>query len=290
MKNIDKYKDQLCIITKDPGFEKKKFAFGFTSAVYRLGSSVIKETYLSPEELQTENFFQEIKTNIYFREHPELEDYVVKFEGFEFCNDKIYTKYPYVGNNLSDTILDYSVKDLTMIKEEILHDIKILHNHVIHGDLHIGNIFISKDKNKAIKDILIGDWGKGVIKEEYFKNGGTVEGYEEMIQKDYEEFLESFIQRLEIAYFFKNVPTKKCLQLLEEKGKKKQFYSTLNFKMEFRKRRFPHRPKDFIEKLRPFFFNINLFNIIKKEYGEAFILEKCKFSKPMQEFISTLHI
>jgi hypothetical protein len=285
MKTIDKYKDQICAITKDPGFEKKKFAFGFTSAVYRLGKSVIKETYLSSEELKSEDFFQEIKTNVYFREHSELEKYVVKFEGFEFCEDKIYTRYPYVGNNLSDVILDYTPKELTIIKDTVLEYIKILHKYVIHGDLHVGNVFISKDKN-----ILIGDWGRAVIKEDYFKNEGTTEGYEELIQKDYKDFIESFNQRLENAYFFKNVPTKKCLQLLEVKGKKKQFYSTLNFKMEFRKKRFPHRPKDFIEKLRPFFFSNNLFNMIKKEYGEAFILEKCKFSKSMQEFISTLKI
>ena len=285
MKTIDKYKDQICTITKDPGFEKKKFAFGFTSAVYRLGKSVIKETYLSSEELKSEDFFQEIKTNVYFREHPELEEYVVKFEGFELCDDKIYTRYPYVGNTLGDTILDYTPKELNFFKEQVLENIKILHLYVIHGDLHTGNVFISKDK-----EVLIGDWGRATIKDDYFKNGGTEKGYEELIQKDYKDFYENFNFRLEMAYFFKNVPIKKCLQLLEEKGKKKQFFSTLNFKMEFRKKRFPHRPKDFIEKLRPFFFNTNLFNMIKKEYGNAFILEKCKFSKSMQEFISTLKI
>jgi serine/threonine protein kinase len=285
MKTIDKYKDQLCTITKDPEFEKKKFAFGFTSAVYRLGKSVIKETYLSTEELEAENFFQEIKINVYLREHSELEPYVVKFDGFELCGDKIYTKYDYGGNALSGIILDYSPKELNEIKEKVLENTKFLHKSVIHGDLHCGNIFISKDGT-----VLFGDWGRAITKDEYFKNGGTEEGYEELMVKDYKDFFENINFWIEMTHFFKNVPTKKCLQLLDEKGKKKQFYNTLNFKMEFRKKRFPHRPRDFIEKLRPFFFSSNLFNMIKKEYGNAFIIEKCKFSKSMQEFISTLHV
>jgi hypothetical protein len=288
MKSISKYKEQICNITKDPEFEKKKFAYGFTSTVYRVGDSVVKETFLSEEELKSQNFFQEIRTNVYFRKHPELEKYVAKFEGFEFCDDKIYTKYEYVGNTLSDTIVDYTPKELTFIKNKVLEIITILHKYVIHGDLHTGNIFIMKGKDGNIENILIGDWGRAIIKDDYLKENGTVEGYNALSKNDLKIFYEDFRQRLEKTYFFKNVKIETCLKLIEKKGKKEFFKTKLDLKMEERKKRFPHRPTYLIEQFRPYFYNVILFNIITKEYGRKFILTKCNFSVPMQKFINSL--
>jgi hypothetical protein len=288
MKSIDKYKDQICTITKDPDFEKKKFAYGFTSSVYRIGDSVVKETFLSKEEIESQNFFQEIKTNIYFLKHPELESYVAKFEGFEFCDDKIYTKYQYVGNTLSDTVLDYTPKELTFIKNKVVEIITILHKYVIHGDLHTGNIFIMKDKDGTIQDVLLGDWGRAIIKDDYVKENGTPEGYNALAKNDLKIFYEDFRQRLEKTYFFKNTNIKYCLQLLEKKGKKALFEQKIDQKMKERKNRFPYRPEYLIEQFRPFFYNIILFNLIVKEYGMKFILKKCNFSVTMQKFINTL--
>ena len=114
--DILKYKSQICDITKDPNFQNKKFAYGYTSTVYRLGDSVIKETYLSKYNLENNNFFQELEANIFFREHPKLQKYAIPFEGFEICDKKIYTKYQYVGNSLESTIIDYSPKQLNVLK------------------------------------------------------------------------------------------------------------------------------------------------------------------------------
>lgn len=287
---ISKYKDQICDITKDPSFVDKKFAYGFTSTVYRLGNSVIKETYLSKEELEEQDFFEEVKANVFFREHPDLQSYVIPFEGFEFCEDKIYTKYEYVGNPLSETILDYTPEELTIILDKVLQNIKNLHKYVIHGDLHTGNIFVVKDKSGIIKNVVFGDWGRAVIKgrtARILPEHLRVEVSEEI---DIKRFLDSFKQRLEMAYFFKNVNTKYALKLLQDKNSKKKFFLTLTTKINKRKKRYPHRPSEFIDKLRPFLFNDLLFEMIKKEYGETFVIQKCKFSSTMKEFIKSLSL
>ena len=285
---ISKYKEQICDITKDPEFSNKKFAYGFTSTVYKLGNSVIKETYLSKEELEQGDFFEEIKANIFFREHPELQQYAIKFEGFEFCDDKIYTKYEYVGNPLSETILDYTPKELTIILNKVLENAKKLHKYIIHGDLHIGNIFINKNKDGKIEEVVFGDWGRAVIKGKTARilpENLRVEISEEI---DIKRFLESFKLRLEMSYFFKNINTKYALKLLDNKGKKKQFFNTLNFRMANRKKKYPHRPADFIEKMRPFFFNDLLFEMIKREYSDNFVIQKCKFSPEMKKIIEKI--
>ena len=288
MKSIDKYKEQICTITKDPEFEKKKFAYGFTSTVYRVGDSVVKETFLSTEELKSQNFFQEIRTNIYFREHPELEPYVAKFEGFEICDDKLYTKYQYIGTNLYDTIVDCTLKELKFIRTKVLEIMAILHKYVVHGDLHTGNIFIMKGKDGVIENVTIGDWGRAIIKDDYMEENGTPEGYKELMKNELKMFSDDFRKRLETTHFFKNVNTETCLKLLEKKGKKKFFEQKLDNKMEERKKRFPYRPKYLIEEFRPYFYSMMLFNIILKEYGGKFVFTKCNFSIPMQKFVNSL--
>jgi hypothetical protein len=285
---IEKYKSHICEITKDPEFSNKIFAYGFTSAVYRLGDSVIKETYLSKGKLENENLNKEIDANILLMETPELQPYTIKFEGFEFCGNKMYTKYEYVGDPLFDTILDYSPTELKFILNKTLKNIKIIHKFIIHRDLHLRNIFLVKNKDGKIKNVIFGDWGAAVIKEGPLKE--IPEDMKDILSNktDIELFLKSFKERLEKAYFFKNVNIKNALKLLEDKGKKKYFFNILNSKMARRKIKYPHRPPEFIEKSRPYFFNEFLFGLIKKEYSDNFIIKKCKFSNEMKEFIQIL--
>lgn len=281
-----KYKSQICNITKDPSFSDKKFAYGFTSTVYKMDDYVIKETYLSESNLENEDFFQEIEANIFFRENPDLQLYAIKFEGFEICNDKVYTKYEYAGEPLLNTILDYTPKQLNEILEKILENLKVLHPYIIHGDLHMGNVFVKKDKYGNIENVFFGDWGKAIIKED---SEYSLEYIKEHEQYDYDLFLKDFKNKLIHSYFFKNVNVKEALQLLAVKGKKKLFFDTLETKLSQRREKYPHRPKELLEKLRPFFFYKVLYKILEKTYKESFLIKKCRFSKSMYNFLLKLN-
>jgi hypothetical protein len=284
-----KYKSQICNITKDPSFSDKKFAYGFTSTVYKIDDYVIKETYLSKSNLENEDFFQEIEANIFFREHPDLQHYAIKFEGFEICDDKVYTKYEYAGEPLLNTILDYTPKQLNEILEKTLENLKVLHRYIIHGDVHIGNVFVKKDKLGNIENVFFGDWGRAVIKGEPVRYVDP-EFYVEVSEKaDYRRFLKDFKNKLLHSHFFKNVNVKEALKLLADKGKKKLFFDTLDLKLSERKEKYPYRPKELLEKLRPFFFYKVLYKVLEKTYKENFIIKKCKFSKSMYNFLNKLN-
>ena len=147
-----------------------------------------------------------------------------------------------------------------------------------------------KDKDGNFQDVIFGDWDKAIIKDDYLKNNGKLEDYEKYTHEDYIKFFENFNFRIQMSHFLKNVSTKQCLKILEEKGVKKMFYDKLNFKIEHWKQKSLHRPKSFIEGLKPIFFLDVLFNMIRNIYGNDFINEKCKFTKSMKEFIHTLKI
>jgi hypothetical protein len=64
------------------------------------------------------------------------------------------------------------------------------------GGIIIGNIFIEKDNHGNFKNVLIGDWGMGVSKDDYLKEG-TLEGYKELIKEDYESKLQEQNKKIE---------------------------------------------------------------------------------------------
>jgi hypothetical protein len=276
MSDFDKYKTHLCVIAKDPDFKNKKFAVGFTSEVYRVGDFVIKELFLNETIDQTKEALREIEANIFLKENPDLHPYIVKFEGFDICDSKLYMKFPYEGKNLSEIILDFPVAQLYEIVKEVDKTLDILNAKIVHGDTKIENIYATHQKDGTFK-IIFSDWGAGSFNMNLAAN-------------DKKYFRRTLKERLLMVNLFKKQNTKYLLQLLENKGLKKKFLYSVNKTMEFRMKMHHYRPKEFMESQRPIFFNTILFGTLLKEYGEEFIRKKAGINKSLSDFLDSIEV
>jgi serine/threonine protein kinase len=279
MEDFDKYKTHLCTIVKDPEFKNKKFSAGFTSEVYRLGDSVIKEVFLNKDVTTTEEAKREINANIFFKENPEFEPYVVKFEGYDICDNRLYMKFEYEDKNFSNVILDFTVPELYEIVKKVDEILDIFHTKIVHRDVKLENMYVQRIKqNSKSKDkfkILFADWGSASFDLSLAKED---KGY----------FRRRLTQRLLMAYLFKKNNIKSLLKLLEDKGLKKNFIDTVNKTMKIRGKKHPYRPKEFIESHRPIIFNNMLFIALLQEYGKEFLMKKAGLSKPMSDFLESI--
>jgi serine/threonine protein kinase len=279
MEDFDKYKSHLCTIVKDPEFKNKKFSAGFTSEVYRLGDSVIKEVFLNKDVTTTEEAKREINANIFLNENPEFEPYVVKFEGYDVCDDRLYIKFEYEDKNFSNIVLDFTVPELYEIVKKVDEILDIFHTKIVHRDAKLENMYVQRvSQNSQSKDkfkILFADWGSSSFDLHLAKED---KGY----------FRRRLTQRLLMAYLFKKNNTKNLLKLLEDKGLKENFLYTVNEAMKIRWEKHPYRPKEFIESQRPIIFNNMLFIALLKEYGKEFLMKKAGISKPMIDFLKSI--
>jgi hypothetical protein len=279
MEDFDKYKTHLCNIVKDPEFKNKKFSAGFTSEVYRVGDSVIKEVFLKKDINETKEAKRELDANIFLKENPEFEPYVVKFQGYDVCDNRLYMKFEYQDKNFSDIILDFTVPELYEIVKKVDEILDIFHTKIVHNDAKLENIYIQRVKqdtktNDKFK-ILFADWGSGNFNLSSAK-------------EDKEYFRRRLTQRLLMVYLFKKYNTKNLLKLLEDKGLKKNFLYSVNKTMEIRRKLHPYRPKEFMESQRPIIFSNMLFIALLKEYGEEFLKKKAGISKPMSDFLDSI--
>jgi hypothetical protein len=278
MQNFDKYKVHLCAIAKDPEFKSKKFASGFTSEVYRLGDSVIKEVFLNKETLEKGEIFNELEINVFLRENPELHPYVIRFEGYEICDDKLYMKFPYEGKNFSEIILDFSVPELYKIVKNVEETFTILHTKLVQVDSKVENIYVQRVKNDTNDfKILLSDWGNSS-----FDLARAPE--------DMKRFKRTLKERLLMVHLFKKCNTKYLLKLVEDKGLKKKFLYNVNKTMELRREMHHYRPAEFLEAQRPIFFSTLLFGMIMKEYGEEFVRKRAGITKDLSKFLDSIEV
>lgn len=279
MEDFDKYKGHLCTIVKDPEFKNKKFSAGFTSEVYRVGDSVIKEVFLNKDVNTTEEAKREINANIFLKENPEFEPYVVKFQGYDVCDSRLYMKFEYEDTNFSNIILDFTVPELYEIVKKVDEILDIFHTKIVHRDAKLENIYIQRIKqNSQSKDnfkILFADWGSASFDLRLAKED---KGY----------FRRRLTQRLLMVHLFKNNNTKNLLKLLEDKGLKKNFIYTVDKAMKIRWKKHPYRPKEFIEAQRPIIFNNMLFIALLQEYGKEFLMKKAGISNSMKVFLESI--
>lgn len=216
----------------------KPYSFGYTSTIYRNDKYVIKEIYLEAE-LEKSTKLNELLANCYFASHPRYGCYSVPFISYDIYDRVLLLKFKYMGKNLEESILDFSVNELMKIHKNITHALKILNKKVIHRDLHIANIFI----DKTSLDVFIGDWGRGLLEPDT--------EYE-----DYYFYLFSFIRTIKLSYFMKyyrKIPIN--YKLLQKK---------VEDEMEYTKKKFPHKPKSFYSKLKLYITDRITKNMIEK--------------------------
>jgi serine/threonine protein kinase len=279
MEDFDKYKKHLCTIVKDPEFKNKKFSAGFTSEVYRVGDSVIKEVFLNKNVNTTEEAKREINANIFLNENPEFEPYVVKFQGYDVCDNRLYMKFDYEDKNFSNIVLDFTVPELYEIVKKVDEILDIFHTKIVHRDVKLENMYVQRvSQNSQSKDkfkILFADWGSSSFDLS-------------LVKEDKGYFRRRLTQRLLMVYLFKKNNTKKLLKLLEDKGLKENFLHSVNESMKIRWEKHPYRPKEFIESQRPIIFNNMLFIALLKEYGKEFLMKKADISTSMSDFLKSI--
>jgi len=205
----------------------KEFSYGFTSTIYRKNNFVIKEIYLD-KELEKSNKLNELTLNIYFKEHPMYGKYTVPFISYDSYDKILLLKFEYMGKNLEESLMDFSIKELKKIHKNITHALKVLNKKVTHQDLHIANIFV----NPETLEIRIGDWGKGLLEPD-------------TKDQDYKFYYESLNKSVKLALFEKIYTKAEISKMINTKVLKNK----INKEMDYIRVKFPHKPKSFYPKL-----------------------------------------
>lgn len=205
----------------------KYYSYGHTSNIYKKADSIIKEIFLE-EDLEKSLKLNELLTNIFVTNDKVLSKITVPFISYDTYDKILLLKYPYLGKNLEDTLLDYTTLDLEVIYKNILETISLLEKKVRHRDLHIGNIFI----NPEDLSVRIGDWGRSLIEPDSKQN-------------DVKYFKETFWTNLRLAYLKKKYSEKELDDLID----KKELHYLVKKEMKYLKQNMKHKPENFIDKL-----------------------------------------
>lgn len=231
---------------------------------------VIKEIYLESEALKSRKL-KELSNNIFINEDEELRKMAPEFIGFDLCNNRMLLKFKYTGVSLEESLSKFNTEKLIEITETVKDYIKIFNKKgLIHGDLHLGNIFIFKGK------VYIGDWGKTLEKKLN-------------ISKDdlYEVFYPSLLRGIYMAYFFKQNTMASIKKYLNSKGLyKKAIDYTVN-EINWQKKTLSYKPKDFIDKTYPKLLKKYLEMILFYETF-PYVKEHTKLPEDLYDFVDYL--
>lgn len=203
------------------------YSYGHTSNIYKKDDKIIKEIYLD-EELEKSLKMNELLVNIFVTQDKVLSKITVPFISYDTYDKILLLKYPYLGKNLEDTLLNYTTLDLEVIYNNIIKAISLLEKKIRHRDLHIGNIFV----NPEDLSVRIGDWGRSLIEPDIKQN-------------DLKYFKETFWTSLRLTYLKKKYSEKELNEMID----KKELQYLVKKEMKYLKQYMKHKPVEFLDKL-----------------------------------------
>jgi hypothetical protein len=209
-----------------------------------------------------------VYNNIFIQSDKELSNYIPTFFGFYMCEGSMILKFAYTGKTFKEQL---SVLSLTEIKQ-IVRDVekyikKFNEKGVIHGDLHLDNVFYYNGNT------YISDWGKNIDKRwNISKDDLKLEFYPGLYYGVY------------LAYFFKQNSKTSIENYLKSKNLLTKIKKTADNELNFQTKLMSYKPKKFLEKAYKIFYQDALEMVLYKEFD--YVMSHTKLPEEFKNYLS----
>lgn len=241
--------------------------YGSTATVYSKNGYVLKEIYLESDSIVSRKL-RELSNNIFIQNDKELSKYIPTFYGFYMCDGSMILKFAYTGKTFKEQLGDLSLDEIKKIVSDVRTYIrKFNEKEVIHGDLHLDNIFYHEGNT------YISDWGKTINKRWN-------------ITKDdlNEEFYPSLFYDIYLAYFFKQNSVESMETYLNSKNLLSKVKQIADKEFKYHNEYMTYKPKKFLEKAYKIFYQDALEIILRREF--KYIKSHTKLPEKFESYLS----
>jgi serine/threonine protein kinase len=241
--------------------------YGSTATVYKKNDYVLKEIYLESDSIVSRKL-RELSNNIFIQMDNELSKYIPTFYGFYMCEGSMILKFAYTGKTFKEQLTDLSLEEIKKIVSDTRTYIrKFNEKEVIHGDLHLDNIFYYEGNT------YISDWGKTINKRWN-------------ITKDdlNEEFYPGLFFGVYLAYFFKQNSKTSMENYLNSKNLLSKVKQMADGQIKYHSEYMSYKPKKFLEKAYKIFYQDALEIILKREF--KYVMTHTKLPEGFKSYLS----
>jgi hypothetical protein len=240
--------------------------YGSTATVYKKNGYVLKEIYLESDSIISRKL-RELSNNIFIQSDKELSKYIPTFFGFYMCDGSMILKFAYTGKTFKDQLADLSLIQIKQVVKDVENYIrKFNEKGVIHGDLHLDNIFYDNG------NIYISDWGKNIDKRWN-------------ITKDNlnERFYPALYYDIYLAYFFKQNSKTSIEDYLKSKNLLNKVKKIADDELNFQSKVMSYKPKKFLEKAYKIFYQNALEMILYREFD--YVMSHTKLPEGFKSYL-----
>jgi serine/threonine protein kinase len=223
--------------------------YGSTATVYKKNNYVLKEIYLESDSIISRKL-RELSNNIFIQSDKELSKYIPTFFGFYMCDGSMILKFAYTGKTFKEQLSDLSLEEIKKVVSDVENYIRKFNaKGVIHGDLHLDNIFYDKGNT------YISDWGKNIDKRwNISKDDLKLEFYPGLYYGVY------------LAYFFKQNTKESIENYLNSKKLLDKVKQIADGELNFQTKIMSYKPKNFLKKAYKIFYQDALEMILYREF------------------------
>lgn len=241
--------------------------YGSTATVYSKNGYVLKEIYLETDSIVSRKL-RELSNNIFIQSDKELSKYIPTFFGFYICDGSMILKFAYTGKTFKEQLADLSLDEIKKVVKDVRNYIvKFNKAGVIHGDLHLDNIFYYNGNT------YISDWGKNIDKRwNITKDDLNLEFYPGIYYGVY------------LAYFFKQNSMSDIEKYLESKKLLTKVKQYADNELSFQSKAMGYKPKKFLEKAYKIFYQDALEIVLIREFG--YVMSHTKLPEGFKSYLS----
>lgn len=241
--------------------------YGSTATVYSKNGYVLKEIYLESDSIVSRKL-RELSNNIFIQSDKELSKYIPTFFGFYMCDGSMILKFAYTGKTFKEQLGDLSLNEIKKVVKDVRNYIvKFNEKGIIHGDLHLDNIFYDNGNT------YISDWGKNIDKRSNItKDDLNIEFYPRLFFGVY------------LAYFFKQNSMSDIEEYLKSKNLFSKIKQRADNELNYHLKMMSYKPKKFLEKAYKIFYQNALENVLIGEF--KYVMSHTKLPEGFRSYLS----
>lgn len=241
--------------------------YGSTATVYSKNGYVLKEIYLESDSIVSRKL-RELSNNIFIQSDKELSKYIPAFFGFYMCDGSMILKFAYTGKTFKEQLVDLSLSQIKQVVSDVrTYIVKFNKAGIIHGDLHLDNIFYNNENT------YISDWGKNIDKRwNITKDDLNLEFYPGIYYGVY------------LAYFFKQNSMSDIEKYLESKKLLTKVKQYADNELSFQSKAMSYKPKKFLEKAYKIFYQDALEIMLIREFN--YVMSHTKLPEGFKSYLS----